>query len=71
MKREQCPQCGLGRLRRRSSTPKGSLERVYQQCSRKCGFRQVLIIRPAQIISCEPLYGTTPEVYPGDTKDGE
>lgn len=61
MKRELCPKCGEGRLRKRTSKPYGSCEKWYRNCSRGCGYSEVMLVQPAQIISVERLDGTTAE----------
>jgi hypothetical protein len=54
VKREACPHCGLGRLRRRTSRLLfADREEVWRDCSKQCGYREQLILRPAVIISKE------------------
>ncbi len=63
MKREACPKCEVGRLRRRTTVAKGDdLERWYRECNRECGYRDVLLMKPAKIISQERL--DSPNVVP-------
>lgn len=62
MKREPCPTPGCkGRLRRRNSRMLfDDREEVYRDCSKGCGYRERLIVKPAVIIDSEVLrYGTT------------
>lgn len=57
MKREQCPKCKKGHIRRytTSEKPGADLERWYRECNKQCGYRDVLLVRPAKIISQERL----------------
>jgi hypothetical protein len=56
VKRERCPKCGVGRLRKRTTVPKGALERWYRECNRQCGYRDVMTVRPAVIISTRQIH---------------
>lgn len=59
MKREQCPRCGVGRVRKRTSRPYGSLELWYLGCSKNCGYSERLKVKPAEIISKVRFDSTT------------
>ena len=52
MKTEPCPQCGTGKLRRRTSRTliEGEREEVWRECNQRCGYRERLIVRPAVIV---------------------
>ena len=55
MKREPCPKCEVGRLRRRTSRMliEGEREEVWRDCSKQCGYVEKLIMRPAVVIERE------------------
>jgi hypothetical protein len=45
----QCPACG-GKLRIRTSKPLANLREAFRECTR-CHYRDVVKIRPAEILS--------------------
>ena len=52
---DSCPECG-GALRTRSSERVGQFVERRRQCVGSCGYRDVAIVRPAEVVSVRPLY---------------
>jgi hypothetical protein len=68
MKRQKCPKCEIGRLRKRTSREKGAIEIWYRECSKRCGYHDSIKVQPAKIIGLPTV--RTPEIISDQFLDG-